>query len=119
MQIQLTRAAIVVAAGLTLAGIWQRMPAMSASLLLLYLVALFPYGLYAVMSRGRGPHLAAALGGALLLGGLWLAVLLGGPSLFAAVVTHLVASTVIGITVMWLGKRSRLAALRPQPQTPP
>jgi len=110
MQTWLARAAIVAAAGLTLAGIWQRMPAMSASLLLLYLVALFPYGLYTVMARGHGPHLAAALGGALLLGGLWLWVLLGGPSLFVAVVTHLIASTVIGITVMLLGKRSRLAA---------
>lgn len=59
------------------------------------------------MARDRGPHHAALLGGLLLLAGLWLWVLLDGLPLLAAVVTHLVASTVIGITVMTLGKRAR------------
>lgn len=112
MRTWLTRAAIVVAAGVTLAALWERLPGMSHNLLILYPVILFPYGLYAVMTRDRGPHLAVLLAGVLLLAGLWLWVVLrdpasGGPSLFVAVVTHLIASTILGITVMLLGKRAR------------
>jgi len=107
MRTWLTRAAIAAAAGLTVAGVWERLPGMTSTRLLLYMVILFPYGLYAVMTRDRGPHLAVLLGGALLLAGLWLWVLLGGLSLLAAVVTHLIASTVIGITATRLGKRAR------------
>jgi hypothetical protein len=112
MRIWLIRAAIAVAAGLTLAGFWERMPGMTSTRLLLYMVILFPYGLYALVTRDRGPHLAVLLGGLLLLAGLWLWVMLqepafGGPTLLFAVVTHLIASTVLGIIVTTLGKRSR------------
>jgi tryptophan-rich sensory protein len=112
MRIWLIRAVIVAAAGLTLAGFWERMPGMTDNRLILYPVLLFPYGLYLLMTRERGPHLAVLLGGVVLLAGLWLWVLLrdaafGGPTLFFAVVTHLIASTVIGITVMTLGRRAR------------
>jgi tryptophan-rich sensory protein len=112
MRTWLTRAAIVVAAGLTLAAVWERMPGMSHNRLILYPVILFPYGLYAVMTRDRGPHLAVLLGGVLLLAGLWLWVVLqdpasGGLSLPVAVVTHLIATTILGITVTLLGRRAR------------
>ena len=112
MRIWLLRATIVVAAGLTLAGFWERMPGMTDNRLILYPVLLFPYGLFLLMTRGRGRHLAVLWGGALLLAGLWLWVVLqdpasGGPTLLFAVVTHLVASTVIGITGTVLGRRFR------------
>lgn len=112
MRIWLIRAAIAVAAGLTVAGFWERMPGMTSTRVLLYLVILFPYGLYVLTTRDRGPHLAVLLGGLLLLAGLWVWVMLrapvsGGPTLLFAVVTHLVASTVIGITVTTLGRRGR------------
>src|SRR5262245_58236407 len=110
MRTWLTRAAIAVAAGLTIAGVWGRLPGMTSTRLLLYMVILFPCGLYTVMTRDRGPHLAVLLGGSLLLSGLWLWVMLGGLSLFPAVVTHLIASTVIGITATRLGKRARAKA---------
>lgn len=117
MRTWLTRAAILVAAVLTLAAVWEQLPGMSANRLILYPVLLFPYGLYAVMTRGRGPHLAVLLGGVLFLAGLWLWVLLqGSPSLLSAVVTHLIASTVIGITATLLGRRARVK-LQPPPQT--
>ncbi len=119
MRIWLVWVAIVVAAGLTLAGFWERMPGMTDNRLILYPVLLFPYGLFALTTRQRGPHLAVTLGGVLLLAGLWLWVLVqdpaaGGPTLLFAVVTHLVASTVIGITVMTLAGRFR----RPPARTP-
>ena len=112
MRIWLLRAAIVVAAGLTLAGFWERMPGMTDNRLILYPVLLFPYGLFLLMTRERGLHLAVLFGGVLFLAGLWLWVLLrdpasGGPTLLFAVVTHLIASTILGITVTTLGKRSR------------
>lgn len=112
MRIWLIRAAIAVAAGLTLAAFWARMPGMTDNRLILYPVLLFPYGLFALTTRERGPHLTVLLGGVLLLAGLWLWVLLqdqasGGPTLLFAVVTYLIASTVIGITVTVLGRRSR------------
>lgn len=115
MRIWLLRSAIVVAAGLTLAGFWERMPGMTDNRLILYPVLLFPYALYALMTRERGPHLAVLLGGVLLLAGLWLWVLLqdpasGGPTLLFAVVTHLIASTVIGITGTVLGRGARTKA---------
>ena len=113
MHTWLPRAAIAIAAVLTLAAVWERLPGMTSNRFILYPVLLFPYGLYALMTRGRGPHLAVLLGGVLLLAGLWLWVLLQGPdsgglSLMSAVVTHLVASTVIGITATLLGRRARL-----------
>jgi len=112
MRIWLIRAAIAVAAGLTIAAVWERLPGMTSTRLLLYMVILFPYGLYTVVTRERGPHLAVLLGGLLLLAGLWLWVVLrnpaaGGPSLLVAVIAHLIATTVIGVTVMMLGKRAR------------
>jgi tryptophan-rich sensory protein len=112
MRIWPLRAAIVVAAGLTVAGFWERMPGMTDNRLILYPVLLFPYALYALMTRERGPHLAVLLGGVLLLAGLWLWVMIqdpasGGPTLLFAVVTYLIASTVIGITATVLGRRSR------------
>ena|SRR6185295_2416336 len=107
MRTWLTRAAIAAAAGLTIAGVWERLPGMTSTRLLLYMVILFPYGLFLVMTRDRGPHLAVLLGGVLLLAALWLWVMLDGLSLLSAVVTHLIAATVIGITVMRLGKRAR------------
>ncbi len=112
MRISLVRAAIVLTAGLTAAAVWERLPGMTSTRLLLYMVILFPYGLYAVMTRDRGPHLPVLLGGLTFLAGLWIWALLrdpaaGGPSLLAAMITHLVGSTVIGVTVMALGKRGR------------
>jgi hypothetical protein len=85
---------------------------MTSTRLLLYMVILFPYGLYALVTRDRGPHLAVLLGGLLLLAGLWLWVMLqdpasGGPTLPFAVVAHLIASTILGITVTTLGRRAR------------
>lgn len=120
MRTWLTRAAIVAAACLTAAAFWERMPGMTSTRLMLYLVILFPYGLYAVMTRNPGPHHTVLLGGLVFLAGLWLWVMLqdpasGGPSLVSAVVAHLIASTVLGITVMLLGKRARLSP----PRTPP
>ena len=90
MRIWLLRATIVAAAGLTLAGFWERMPGMTDNRLILYPVLLFPYALYALMTRERGPHLAVLLGGVVLLAGLWLWVILqepasGGPTLLFAV----------------------------------
>jgi hypothetical protein len=116
MRTWLTRAAIVAAAGLTAAAFWGRMPGMTTNRLMLYMVILFPYGLYAVMTRNRGSHHAVLLGGLAFLAGLWLWVMLkapgsGGPSTLSAVVTHLIASTVLGITVMLLGKRARAVRL--------
>jgi tryptophan-rich sensory protein len=116
MRTWLTRAAIAVAAGLTVVAVWERLPGMTSTRLMLYMVVLFPYALYAVMTRNRGPHHAALLGGLLFLASLWLWVILqdpasGGPSLLAAMVTHLLVSTVIGITVMTLGKRARSVRL--------
>lgn len=121
MRTWLTRAAIGVAAVLTLAGVWDQFPGMTSNRLILYPVLLFPYGLYTMMTRHRGPHLVVLLGGALFLAGLWLWVLLqgpasGGPSLLSVVVTHLIASTVIGITATLLGRRARVK-LQPPPQT--
>jgi hypothetical protein len=120
MRTWLTRAAIVLVAGLTFAAFWERMPGMTTNRLMLYLVILFPYGLYMVMTRDSGPHHTVLLGGLVFLAGLWLWVMLqspatGGPSTLSAVVTHLIASTVLGITVMLLGKRAR----RPQPSRTP
>jgi tryptophan-rich sensory protein len=119
MRTWLTWAAIAVVAGLTFAAFWERMPGMTSTRLLLYLVILFPYGLYAVMAHDRGPHRAVLLGGLAVLAGLWLWVMLrdpasGGLSLLAAVIVHLIATTAIGITVMTLGKRSH----RSPPRTP-
>lgn len=116
MRIWLTRTAIVLVAGLTAAAFWERMPGMTTNRLVLYMVILFPYGLYTVMTRNRGPHHTVLLGGLAFLAGLWLWVMLqdpasGGPSLLSAVVTHLIASTVLGITVMLLGKRARAVRL--------
>jgi len=112
MRTWLLRATIVVAAGLTLAGFWERMPGMTDNRLILYPVLLFPYGLFLLMTREPGRHLAVLLGGALLLAGLWLWVVLqdqasGGPTLLFAVVTHLVGSTVIGISGTVLRRRFR------------
>ena len=112
MRIWLLRAAIAVAAGLTLAGFWERMPGMTDNRLILYPVLLFPYALYALVTRERGPHLSVLLGGVLLLAALWLWVMLqdpasGGPTLLFAVVTYLIAATVIGITATVMGRRAR------------
>jgi uncharacterized membrane protein YjjB (DUF3815 family) len=108
MHTWLLRAAIAIAAVLTLVAVWEQLPGTSANRLILYPVLLFPYGLYAVMTRDRGSHLAVLLGGVLFLAGLWLWVLLQGPALLSAVVTHLIASTVIGITATLLGRRARI-----------
>jgi hypothetical protein len=115
----LTRAAIAVAAGVTFAAVWIRLPGLGANELVLYPFVLFPYALFALMTRDRGAHLALLLGGTLFLIGLWLWVLVrepgpGGPSVFAATVTHLVTATVVGIIVMLLGRRARQSP----PQTP-
>ena len=69
-----------------------------------------------VMTRERGPHLAVLFGGVLLLAGLWLWVILqdpasGGPTLLFAVVTYLIAATVIGITATVIGRRARSVSL--------
>lgn len=112
MQTWLTRAAIVVAAGLTLAAVLERLPETSTNQLLFYPVLLFPYALFALTTRQGGRHLTLVLAGMIALAGLWLWVLVqdpasGGPSLISAVVTHLVASTVLGITVTVMGRRRR------------
>jgi len=112
MRIWLLRVAIAVAAGLTLAGFWERMPGMTDNRLILYPVLLFPYALFALMTRERGPHLSLLLGWMLLLAGLWLWVVLrdqasGGPTLLFAVLAHLIGSTVIGITAVAWGRRAR------------
>lgn len=117
MRIWILRAVIVVAAGLTLAGFWERMPEMTDNRLILYPVLLFPYALFLLMTRENGPHLAVLFGGALLLSGLWLWVMIqdpasGGPTLLFAVVTYLVATTVIGITATVLGRRFRQSPRR-------
>src|SRR6266545_222699 len=104
MRIWLTRAAIAVAAGLTIAAVWERLPGMTSTRLLLYMVILFPYGLYTVVTRERGPHVTVLLGGLLLLAGLWIWVMLRDP---ASGGLSLLASTVIGISSMVLGKRAR------------
>lgn len=113
MRTWLTRAAIALAAALTLAAVWEHLPGVTPNRLILYPVLLFPYALYALMTRGRGPHIAVLLGGVLFLAGLWVWVLLQGPasgvpSLLSAVVTHLIASTVIGITGLLVGRRTRV-----------
>lgn len=110
MHTWLTRAVIVVAAGLTLAAVWERLPGSSPNHLLLFVTALFPYALFAMTTRQEGRHLPVLLGGVIALAVLWLWVLVqapgsGGPSLVAAVVTHLVGSTVLGIIVTVLGRR--------------
>lgn len=117
MQTWLTRAAIVVAAGLTLAAVWERLPGMSSNQFLFYPAILFPYALFALTTRRGGRHLLLVLAGVIALAGLWLWVLVqdpasGGPSLVFAVVTHLVASTVLGIAVTVLGRHP------PQSRTP-
>ena len=116
MQTWLTRTAIVVAAGLTLAAVWERLPEFSSNQFLLYPAILFPYALFALTTRQGGRHMTVLLGGVIVLAGFWLWVLVqesasGGPSLVFAVVTHLLASTVLGITVTVLGRRTRPGAL--------
>lgn len=109
----LTQVLIVVAAGLTAAAAWDRLGGITTSKILLYLVILFPYALFAVIVRQNGRHQSFAFGGLLAVAGLWLWVLLqdqasGGLSLFAAVIIHLVACTVLGLAVTVLGKRARV-----------
>lgn len=118
MHTWLTRAVIVVAAGLTLAAAWERLPGTTPNRLLFYPVVLFPYALFALTTRQGGRHLTVLLGGLALLAGLWLWVLVqdpasGGPSLVFAVVTHLVASTALGILVTGMAKRRRPPARTP------
>jgi hypothetical protein len=112
MRTWLTRTAIVVAAGLTMAAAWERLSGFSSNQFLFYPVLLFPYALFALTTRQEGRHLPALFAGMAGLAGLWLWVLVqapasGGPSLVFAVVAHLIASTVLGVLVTRLGRRRR------------
>lgn len=111
-----TRGALAGAIALTMYTLWQRMPEVTASRIIFYLVVLFPYAFLAMTLRDPSDRrlLNLVLGGTLLFMGLWIWALLAGPadgpSTPLAVILHIILGAVVGIPAVILGKRARRAA---------